>query len=81
MHVLRQYAPLSAQLYAYAHRIEAEYGGEPEQVVLLEGVGIELDNVQRVVCESERCVRCVHRRYCFPLPVARRGRNVIRSAY
>lgn len=57
MHVLRQYALLSAQLYAYVHRIEAESGGEPEQVVLMEAVGIELDHVQRVVCESERCVR------------------------
>lgn len=74
MHVLRQYAPLSAQLYAYAHRIEAEYGGEPEQVVLMEAVGIELDNVQRVLCESEWCVRCVHHSYDFPLPAARRGK-------
>ena len=48
--------------------------GQPEQVLLMEAGGIELDNVQRVLCESEWCVRCVHHSYDFPLPAARRGK-------
>lgn len=42
--------------------------GEPEQLLLMEAGGIKLDNMQRVVCESEWCVRGVHASDDFPPP-------------
>ena len=48
--------------------VELSVVGKPEQVVLMESVGIKFDNVQRMICERERDVRCVHDFLRFPSP-------------